>query len=82
LSAFKEIVRHEIGPAHDVTNVSIVGNPAAEIDSRQPGEYEHTIQAFHHGNMIQLTTPPNRSETLLPSFAQLRQIVAIIVRRF
>jgi hypothetical protein len=32
--------------------------------------------------MIQLTTGPNGSSALLPSFSQLRQIVAIIVQRF
>jgi hypothetical protein len=82
-SGYQEIVRHARSfKQTTVTNLTIAGNSAAEIDTHIPGEYARAIQAFHNGNMIQLTTPPYQSAAVLPSLAQLRQIVTIIVRRF
>jgi hypothetical protein len=80
---FKDVLR-QAKPDRNatVTTLAIGGNPAFEIDSHDLGEYGRTIHAYHHDNMLQLTTPPVASKALLPSFAQLRQITAIILTRF
>jgi hypothetical protein len=85
LSGFHEFLRQaKSDRTAKVKTLSIGGNEAFEIDAGQAatGGYVRSIYGFHHGNQIQLTTGPNMSRTVLPSFEQLRQIVAIIVRRF
>jgi hypothetical protein len=65
-----------------VRTLTIGGNPAYEAESLIPGLYSRSVYAFHHSNMLQLTTNSFRSAATLPSFSQLRAITAIVLQRF
>jgi hypothetical protein len=82
-SGFQEFLRQAKSDRNATeTTLSIGGNPAYETDAGQPGGYVRAIHAYRHGNMLQLEATPVMSKALLPSFAQLRQITAIVLTRF